>query len=102
MTAGCLKHSCAQQRAFRNILKCAFTCQRPQLCTKPSPTSIYAETTEIIPLPKMQTDRQTAFQLYIVDGVITDKPCLLMFSRNSGVAHVYQHMRVSHHGIKIS
>ena len=25
---------------------------------------------------------------------VTDKPCLMMFSRNSSAAHAYQHMRV--------
>ena len=30
-TTVCLKRSCAQQRALRNLLKRAYTCQRQQL-----------------------------------------------------------------------
>ena len=30
-TTACLKRSCAQQRAVRNLFKCAFTCQIAQL-----------------------------------------------------------------------
>ena len=36
----------------------------------------------------------TNHSVSIVYGAITNKPCLLRFSRNSGVAHAYQHMRV--------
>ena len=37
MTAGFLKRSCAQQRAFGILLTDKFTCQRPQLYTKQVP-----------------------------------------------------------------
>ena len=37
MTAGCLKRLYAQQRAVINLLKRAFTCQRPQLYTNQVP-----------------------------------------------------------------
>ena len=73
-TAVSLKRSCAHQRALRNFLKHAFTCQRPQLYIDQVPRRFTHK-----PLSyrrdgqtDRRTDGQTSFQLYIVDDGQTD------------------------------
>ena len=73
-TAVSLKRSCAHQRALRNFLKHAFTCQRPQLYIDQVPRRSTHK-----PLSyrrdgqtDRQTDGQTSFQLYIVEEKIED------------------------------
>ena len=68
-TAVSLKRSCAYQRALRNLLKHAFTCQIPQLYIDQVPRRFTHK-----PLSyrrdgqtDRQTDGQTSFQLYIVE-----------------------------------
>ena len=67
-TTACLKRSCAQQRAletyWNQFIETCIHMPKATALYKPSATSIHAETTEIIPWLKMQTDGQTSFQLY--------------------------------------
>ena len=72
-TSLCLKRSCVQQRALRNLLKRACTCQTPQLYTNQVPHQSMQR--QLSYRRDGQTDRrtdgQTAFQLYIATSKCT-------------------------------
>ena len=67
MTVVCLKRLCAQQRALKNSLKCAFTCQRLELYTNQVPHRSCRDDQVTSVTADRQTDGQTAFQLNTVD-----------------------------------
>ena len=78
-TTVCLKQSCAQQRALRNLLKRAFTYQRPQLYINQVPHQSMRRqlSYRCDGWTDGRTDRQTAFQLYIVeDSRLASVPAL--------------------------